>query len=72
MSQLTWMLKQVEVVSIIHGRLQSFIYYGCHFKGLEQNQTFLNSVLVEVGGMYEEGEGGVGEGRKRNKGKEVC
>ncbi len=28
-------------------------------KGLEQNQAFLNS--VEVGGMYEEGEGGVGE-----------
>ncbi len=30
-------------------------------EGLEQNQTFLNSVLVGVGGMYEEGEGEVGE-----------
>ena len=31
-------------------------------KGLEQNQTFLNSVLMEVGGMYEEGEGEVFHG----------
>ncbi len=61
---MTWMLKQVKGVSIFHYPWKTSVLHLLWMsllKCLEQNQTFLNSVLVEVGGMYEEGEGEVGE-----------
>ncbi len=54
-SQGSFHLPSSRKTSVLH------LLWMSRLKGLEQNQTFLNSVLVEVGGMYKEGEGEVGK-----------